>query len=53
MPHMDGVTACKLIKETQQNSQTPVVAVTAHAMTGERDRLLSEGMDDYLTETYR
>ncbi|MFC5076522.1 Signal transduction histidine-protein kinase BarA [Vibrio thalassae] len=50
MPHMDGVTACKLIKETQQNSQTPVVAVTAHAMTGERDRLLSEGMDDYLTK---
>ncbi|MBY6197014.1 two-component sensor histidine kinase BarA [Vibrio hangzhouensis] len=50
MPHMDGVTACKLIKETQQNNTTPVVAVTAHAMSGERDRLLSEGMDDYLTK---
>ncbi|MGR5093255.1 two-component sensor histidine kinase BarA [Vibrio maritimus] len=50
MPQMDGVTACKLVKETQQNSATPVVAVTAHAMTGERDRLLSEGMDDYLTK---
>ncbi|MGF1772045.1 two-component sensor histidine kinase BarA [Vibrio wakamikoensis] len=50
MPQMDGVTACKLIKETQQNAATPVVAVTAHAMSGERDRLLSEGMDDYLTK---
>ncbi|MCW8345157.1 two-component sensor histidine kinase BarA [Vibrio sp. ZSDZ65] len=50
MPHMDGVTACKLIKETSLNSTTPVIAVTAHAMTGERDRLISEGMDDYLTK---
>ncbi|MFA0440605.1 two-component sensor histidine kinase BarA [Vibrio sp. 10N.286.49.C2] len=50
MPHMDGVTACKLIKETSLNSGTPVVAVTAHAMSGERDRLISEGMDDYLTK---
>ncbi|MCL9773455.1 two-component sensor histidine kinase BarA [Vibrio methylphosphonaticus] len=50
MPHMDGVTACKLIKETSLNNSTPVVAVTAHAMTGERDRLISEGMDDYLTK---
>ncbi|MCE0493412.1 two-component sensor histidine kinase BarA [Vibrio salinus] len=50
MPQMDGVTACKNIKKIDINSQTPVIAVTAHAMSGERDRLLSEGMDDYLTK---
>ncbi|MZI92511.1 two-component sensor histidine kinase BarA [Vibrio sp. CAIM 722] len=50
MPHMDGVTACQEIKKSALNSHTPVVAVTAHAMSGERDRLLKAGMDDYLTK---
>ncbi|MGC9461140.1 two-component sensor histidine kinase BarA [Vibrio genomosp. F10] len=50
MPHMDGVTACHKIKQTELNANTPVVAVTAHAMAGERERLLNAGMDDYLTK---
>ncbi|CAM3144870.1 two-component sensor histidine kinase BarA [Vibrio neptunius] len=50
MPHMDGVTACGKIKQTELNANTPVIAVTAHAMSGERDRLLGAGMDDYLTK---
>jgi two-component system, NarL family, sensor histidine kinase BarA len=50
MPHMDGVTACREIKQLPLNSNTPIIAVTAHAMLGERERLLSEGMDDYLTK---
>ena len=50
MPHMDGVTACQHIKELDNNAETPVIAVTAHAMSGERDRLLEAGMDDYLTK---
>ncbi len=50
MPEMDGVTACKEIRKTPLNQHTPVVAVTAHAMSGERERLLGEGMDDYLTK---
>lgn len=50
MPQMDGVTACEKIKQTELNANTPVIAVTAHAMSGERDRLLNAGMDDYLTK---
>lgn len=50
MPHMDGVTACKEIKKLKGYRDTPVIAVTAHAMSGERDRLLKAGMDDYLTK---
>ena len=50
MPQMDGVTACHKIKNIKRNASTPVIAVTAHAMSGERDRLLSAGMDDYLTK---
>ncbi|MDE1515223.1 two-component sensor histidine kinase BarA [Vibrio sp. dsl-7] len=50
MPHMDGVTACKAIKQLDGYQEIPVIAVTAHAMAGERDRLLNAGMDDYLTK---
>nr|WP_086940253.1 two-component sensor histidine kinase BarA [Thaumasiovibrio occultus] len=50
MPEMDGVTACKEIRKTPLNNSTPIVAVTAHAMAGERERLIAEGMDDYLTK---
>ncbi|MGF1853107.1 two-component sensor histidine kinase BarA [Vibrio satsumensis] len=50
MPQMDGVTACQNIKKLANNANTPVIAVTAHAMMGERDRLLDAGMDDYLTK---
>ncbi|MEZ9281955.1 two-component sensor histidine kinase BarA [Vibrio cyclitrophicus] len=50
MPQMDGVTACQNIKKLANNANTPVIAVTAHAMIGERDRLLAAGMDDYLTK---
>lgn len=50
MPIMDGIAACKAIREGTRNRATPVIAVTAHAMSGERDRLLSKGMDDYLTK---
>ncbi|TVO40093.1 two-component sensor histidine kinase BarA [Vibrio algivorus] len=50
MPDMDGVTACQNIKKTKFNHQTPVIAVTAHAIDGERERLLQAGMDDYLSK---
>lgn len=50
MPKMDGVTACQEIKKIALNAHTPIIAVTAHAMVGERDRLLKAGMDDYLTK---
>ncbi|MGF1792119.1 two-component sensor histidine kinase BarA [Photobacterium profundum] len=50
MPEMDGVTACEAIHKTELNHSTPVIAVTAHAMPGERERLINAGMDDYLTK---
>ena len=50
MPEMDGVTASQEIHKTELNHTTPVIAVTAHAMAGERERLIDAGMDDYLTK---
>ena len=45
---MDGLQASKLIRQTDLNIGTPIIAVTAHAFKEEQDRLLSSGMDDYL-----
>ena len=52
MPIMDGISACKAIRSGTRNQSTPIIAVTAQAMSGERDRLLSKGMDDYLTKPF-
>jgi two-component system sensor histidine kinase BarA len=48
MPNMDGLQATQLIRQTELNLGTPIIAVTAHAFKEEQDQLLSSGMDDYL-----
>lgn len=50
MPVMDGVEACKRIKSGQLNAKTPIIAFTAHAFKDEREKLLKNGMDDYLAK---
>ncbi|MDO6692073.1 7TM diverse intracellular signaling domain-containing protein [Aliiglaciecola sp. 3_MG-2023] len=48
MPIMDGLQASRLIRKTKLNVGTPIIAVTAHALKEEQERLLASGMDDYL-----
>lgn len=50
MPDMDGIRACELIHQLPHQKQTPVIAVTAHAMAGQKEKLLSAGMNDYLAK---
>ncbi|MGL4428398.1 MAG: two-component sensor histidine kinase BarA [Silvania sp.] len=50
MPGMDGIRACELIRQLPHQQQTPVIAVTAHAMAGQKEKLLSAGMNDYLAK---
>lgn len=55
MPVMDGIAAMSAIREKeiiQQLPYTPIVAVTANAMDGDRELYLSRGMDDYLSKPY-
>ncbi|GAB7024399.1 ATP-binding protein [Salidesulfovibrio brasiliensis] len=52
MPVMDGVEALRHIRDgkTTASPKIPIIALTAHAMAGDRERLLGEGMNAYLTK---
>ena len=47
LPVMDGWMATRQLKASPQTGDIPVIALTAHAMAGDRDRALSAGCDDY------
>ncbi len=50
LPGMDGYAVVKELKANERANQIPVIALTAHAMKGDRDKTISAGCDDYLSK---
>jgi CheY-like chemotaxis protein len=50
LPRMDGWTAAGEIKANPELAHIPVIAMTAHAMVGDRERALGVGCDDYISK---
>lgn len=50
MPIMDGFATCRAIRALPQGGELPVLAITAHSHSGDRERCLAAGMSDYLAK---
>lgn len=55
MPIMNGYTAAKKIREIEvsSNSHTPIIAITANALLGDREECFAAGMDDYISKPFQ
>jgi CheY-like chemotaxis protein len=50
LPNMDGLTLTRILRSNQKTKDIPIVAVTAYAMKGDKERVLDAGCDAYISK---
>jgi len=53
MPGMDGWEMCRKVRGNPKTQSIPIIALTAHAMAGDRERVLESGFDGYIAKPFR
>lgn len=53
MPEMDGWEMFKIVRSRDELAIVPVIALTAHAMSGDKERVLEAGFDGYIAKPFR
>ena len=53
IPGLDGIEVTKRIRAMESNVRVPIIALTANAMLGDRERCLAAGMDDFLSKPFK
>lgn len=52
MPNMDGLTASKIIKSTEEYKHIPIIAVTAGAFSSDTEQIIEAGLDSYIIKPF-
>ena len=50
MPIMDGYKATEILRKTYSSSELPIIAMTANALKGDREKSIESGMNDYISK---
>jgi two-component system cell cycle response regulator DivK len=50
LPHMDGLALTREIRNQEENKKIPIIAVTAYAMKGDKERIIKAGCDAYISK---
>jgi len=52
LPGMDGIEATRIIKNNLKYKDVPIIALTAYAMRGDKERIIEAGLDDYISKPW-
>ena len=52
LPEMDGMEACRILRQDPELTYTPIIALTAFAMPGDKEKILASGFDEYMAKPF-